>query len=73
MIQLNSLLLAVESSLAIALFVVLPLVGLAIGGVVAWLILKKVSKKNSEKKLDDTSKLVENMLANAEETSSTGR
>ncbi len=66
MSYLNSLLLAVPTSLAIALFVVLPVVGLAIGGLATWIILKKVSKKQSANKLDETSKRVEEMLKNAE-------
>lgn len=66
MSYLNSLLLAVPTSLAIALFVVLPVAGLAIGGLATWIILKKVSKKQSANKLDETSKRVEEMLKNAE-------
>ena len=60
----NSLLL-VDNAVAIPLFVVLPILGLAIGGVAVWLILKHVSKKKSEKKLDETSKRVEEMLGEA--------
>ncbi len=66
MSYLNSLLLAVPTSLAIAFFVVLPVAGLAIGGLATWIILKKVSKKQSANKLDETSKRVEEMLKNAE-------
>mgnify|MGYP006990163007 CR=1 FL=1 len=43
-----------QSGLAVALFVVLPIVGLAIGGVIAWVVLKQVSKRKSAQKLDDT-------------------
>ncbi len=64
MIHLGSLL------LVDALTVVLPIVALIVGGgagiLAAWLILKKVSKKKSEKKLDETEKRVEEMLRNAE-------
>ena len=66
MSYLNSLLLAVPTSLAIAFFVVLPVAGLAIGGLATWIILKKVSKKQSANKPDETSKRVEEMLKNAE-------
>ena len=60
------LLLDVPMPLAIALFVALPIV---VGGacvLATWLILKKVSKKKSEKKLDDTEKRVKEMLETAE-------
>ncbi len=60
------LLLDVNTGLAVALFVVLPLAGLAIGGVAVWLVLKQVSKKRSEQKLDETSKRVDEMLKTAE-------
>ncbi len=63
--QLIGLLLAVDGW-AIALLVILPILGLAIGGAVTWYILKQVSKKKSEQKLDETSKKVEEMLANAQ-------
>ncbi len=59
-------LLLISNAAAISLFVVLPILGLAIGGAVVWLVLKKVSKKRSEQKLDETSKRVEEMLQNAE-------
>ncbi len=61
----NSLLL-VANTTAIALFVVLPLVGIALGAVAIWLVLKQVSKKKSAAKLDETSKRVEEMLAQAQ-------
>ncbi len=59
------LLLDVATPIAISLFVVLPVVGIGLGGLAAWLILKNVSKKKSEKKLDDTSKRVDEMLSAA--------
>lgn len=59
------LLLDVATPVAISLFVVLPVVGLGLGVLAAWLILKNVSKKKSEKKLDDTSKRVDEMLSAA--------
>lgn len=65
MVTLNGLLLAVDSGLAIALFIVLPIAGLAVGGLAVWSILKRNSKKKAEKKLDETSKRVEEMLENA--------
>ena len=62
---LQGLLLDVSDALAIPLFIVLPLAGLAIGGVLVWLILKQVSKKKAANKLDDTQKRVEEMLETA--------
>ncbi len=59
------LLLDVATPIAISLFVVLPVVGIGLGVLAAWLILKNVSKKKSEKKLDDTSKRVDEMLSAA--------
>lgn len=52
-------------TISIVLFILLPIVGLAVGAVAVWLILKNVSKKKSEKKLDDTSRRVEEMLESA--------
>ena len=69
MLYLSTLLLAVPTGLAIALFIVLPIVGLAAGGAIAWFVLKKVSKKKSAQKLDDTEKHVEELLKNAESES----
>ncbi len=69
MFNMASLLLAVPTGLAVPLFVVLPIVGLAIGGVTAWVVLKQVSKKKSAQKLDDTEKHVEELLKNAESES----
>ena len=69
MCNIASLLLAVPTGLAVALFVVLPIIGLAIGGAVAWVVLKKVSKKKSAQKLDDTEKQVEELLKIAESES----
>ena len=62
---LSSLLLDVSTGLAVALFIVLPFVGLAVGGAVAYVILQKIAKKKSEQKLDETSQQVEKMLASA--------
>lgn len=64
--QLFGLLLDVAMPVAIALFVVLPLAGIALGALVAWLILKKVSKKKSERKLTDAERRAEERLADAE-------
>ncbi len=61
-----SLLLAMDTGVAAGLIVVALVVGAAIAGVATWLVLKKVSRKKSEKKLDETSKRVEEMLKNAE-------
>ncbi len=61
-----SLLLAVDTW-AIALLVVLPVIGIAIGGGAVWLILKQVSKKRNAQKLDETSQKVEEMLAKAKD------
>ena len=64
--QLFGLLLDVATPLAIALFVALPVVGIGAGVLVTWLILKKVSKKKSERKLTDAEKRAEEKLADAE-------
>ncbi len=62
-----SLLLAEMSvGLSVALIVVALVVGAAVAAFATWLVLKKVSKKRSEQKLDETSKRVEEMLKNAE-------
>ena len=45
---LSSLLLDVSTGLAVALFIVLPILGIAIGGGVAYVILQKIAKKKSE-------------------------
>ncbi len=64
--QFFGLLLDVAMPVAISLFIVLPLVGIGGGILATWLILKKVSKKKSEKKLDDAEKRVKEMLETAE-------
>lgn len=64
--QLFGLLLDVAMPVAIVLFVVLPLAGIALGALAAWLILKKVSKKKSERKLTDAERRAEERLADAE-------
>lgn len=69
MVGIVTLLLAVPTGVAVALFVVLPLVGLAVGGAVTWVVLKKVSKNKSAHKLDDAEKRAEELLANAESES----
>ncbi len=65
-----SLLLAVDGW-AIALLIVLPIVGIAIGGVAAFFVtrnvLKKISEKRNAQKLDETSQKVEEMLAKAKD------
>ncbi len=63
--QIFGLLLDVAMPVAIALFVVLPLAGIALGALAAWLILKKVSKKKSERKLTDAERRAEERLADA--------
>ena len=63
--NLISLLLDISTGVAVTLFILLPIVGLAIGGVATWYILKQVSKKKAEQKLDETSKQVEAMLESA--------
>ena len=60
------LLLDVATPIAVALFVVLPLVGIGGGVLATWLILKKVSKKKSEKKLDEAEKRAKEVLETAE-------
>ena len=66
MIHFNSLFLAVETWM-VAVFPALALiVGAGIAAAVTYVVLKKVSQKKSEKKLDDTSKRVDEMLANAQ-------
>lgn len=64
MIQIGSLLLV--SPLSVVLPIVALLVGAAGGFLATWLILKQVSKKKSEKRLDETSARVAQMLADAE-------
>lgn len=64
--QFFGLLLDVAMPVAIALFIVLPLAGIGGGILATWLILKKVSKKKSEKKLDEAEKRVREMLETAE-------
>lgn len=66
MYTISSLLLAMDTGLAAGLIVVALVVGAAVAGVATWLILKQVSKKKSVAKLDETSKRVEEMLAQAE-------
>ena len=62
-----SLLLDMSVGLAAGLFVVFLVVGLGVGGLVTWLVLKQVSKKRNAQKLDETSQQVEEMLAKAKE------
>ena len=62
-----SLLLDMNTGLAAGLFVVFLIVGLGIGGVVTWFVLKQVSKKKNAQKLDETSQKVEEMLAKAKD------
>ncbi len=59
-------LLLIADGVAIALMVVLPILGIVIGGVAMLFVLKKVSQKKSEQKLDETSKKVDEMLETAE-------
>ena len=63
--QFFGLLLAIEP-LSLALYIVLPVVGIGLGVLVAWLILKNVSKKKSAKKLDDAEKRAKELLETAE-------
>ncbi len=53
-------------TVSLVLFILLPVLGIAIGGAAVWFILKKVSRKKSEQKLDETSKRVEEMLSKAQ-------
>lgn len=64
--QFFGLLLDVTTPVAVALFVVLPLVGIGGGVLATWLILKNVSKKKSAKKLDDAEKRAKELLEAAE-------
>lgn len=59
-----SLLLVMNTGLAIGLIVAALVVGVAAASVSTWVILKKIAKKRAEQKLDDTSKKCEEMLAN---------
>lgn len=56
------LLLAIENGVAITLFIVLPVVAAAIAVAVTFFVMKKRAKTRDAKKLDDTSKRVEEML-----------
>ncbi len=62
----TSLLLAMDTGLAVGLIVAALVVGAAGAVVATWLILKHVSKKKSEKRLDETSRRVEEMIADAQ-------
>lgn len=64
--QLSSLLLAVDSWMVIVFPIIALIVGAGAGVAVTWILRNKSAKKKSEKKLDDTSKRVEEMLKNAE-------
>ena len=59
-------LLLMNTGLAIGLMFVTLIVGAAAAAGAVWVILKKVSKRKSEQKLDETSKRVSEMLAVAE-------
>ena len=62
----GSLLLAtMDVGLAVGLMVVLLLVGAGAAFGVTWYVLKRISKKKAEQKLDETSKRVEEMLSEA--------
>ncbi len=52
--------------LSIGLMAVALVVGAAVAALVTWVILKQVSKKRAERKLDETSKRVDEMLSAAE-------
>ena len=58
----SSLLLAVDTWMVIVFPVIALVVGAAIGGAVIWVCRNKIAKRNAEKKLDETSKRVEEML-----------
>ncbi|MGN1078411.1 MAG: ribonuclease Y [Candidatus Gallimonas sp.] len=66
MYQLNSLLLAVDTWVAIVFPIVALIVGGGAGILVTYVILKRVSRKRSEKKLDETEKRAEEIIRNAE-------
>ncbi len=63
----GSLLLAdMGVGLAVGLIIVALVVGAAVAAIVTWRVLKRLSKKRSELKLDETEKKVEEMLQQAE-------
>ena len=64
--HLSSLLLAADTWMVIVFPVVALLLGAGVGVAVTWVLRNKSAKKKSKKKLDDTSKRVEEMLKNAE-------
>ncbi len=64
--QMNSLLLAMETGLAIGLIAAFSVAFAAIAVFVTYFIITKNAKRKSEKKLDETSKRVEQMLADAQ-------
>ncbi len=66
MYQLNSLLLAVDTWVAIVFPIVALIVGGGAGIFATYVILKRVSRKRSEQKLDETEKRAEEMIRNAE-------
>ena len=63
---LDSLLLALEIGPVIGIAIAALVVGAAVAALVTWVVLKQVSKKRSEKKLDETEKRVEELLSRAE-------
>ena len=63
---LNGLLLALEMGPVIGIAIATLVVGAAIAALVTWVVLKQVSKKKSEKKLDETERRVEELLSRAE-------
>ena len=65
MANLGSLLLAMETGLAIGLIVAALIIGAAVAVAITVYVLKKRAKKRSEQKLDETSRRVEEMLSEA--------
>ena len=63
MANLGSLLLAMETGLAIGLIVAALIIGAAVAVAITVYVLKKRAKKRSEQKLDETSRRVEEMLS----------
>ncbi len=66
MANFGSLLLTMNTGLAVGLIVLALVLGAGIAAVVTWQVLKKVSQKRSEQKLDATQKQVEEMLEKAD-------
>ncbi len=65
MSTLLSLLLDVSTPVAVTLFVLLPILGIVLGGFVMKVVLDRISKQRNAKKIDETTRRVEEMIETA--------